>query len=532
MLDESLMNHKSKSGNPDVQISKTPKKRKSTTSKNIQHNPVNDDKYIPTYRSGAYAILVALYKKSLDSDYEGFMLKKDLIKEAQPHCDNSFTKAEVGSFYTSWNSMKTLISKKLIEKHGNPAKFSLTPEGIILGCKLYNRTESMDNSVNTSGEIFSKPTTSCTECVVLSDSDDEEIDKMNCIVSEQVPPISNELKEICGVFSGVDNINKNKKEKHMAESKGEKLGAKSTAVKEKKSTKDKNKVSEVLEHEDFIMSPYSFEILLFVDTQETGGKQIDPKSNAISSELERLDIKYEVRNLKVGDYCWICRHKISGKELIAPYIVERKRMDDLASSIKDGRFHEQKFRIKQCGLKNMIYMIESYGTKDQHVGLPLSSCNQAIVNTLIQDGFVVKIVDGVRGLAEYLSCMTNLIKKHYEEKTIVSCPKENISDISITDDLVPLMFFLDFNKHSSKTKTFTVKEMFIRQLLQIKGLSVEKALAIVQEYPTLKILKDMISENEKKSVNILSNIKYGKLGKKIGPVLGETLYMLYTKISF
>lgn len=59
-------------------------------------------------------------------------------------------------------------------------------------------------------------------------------------------------------------------------------------------------------------------------------------------------------------------------------------------------------------------MIESYGTKDEHVGLPLSSLNQAIVNTLINDGFIVKTVDGVRGLAEYLSCMSDLIKKNYE----------------------------------------------------------------------------------------------------------------------
>lgn len=57
---------------------------------------------------------------------------------------------------------------------------------------------------------------------------------------------------------------------------------------------------------------------------------------------------FEVRHLKVGDFAWICRprrHPATGTnipELILPYIVERKRMDDLARSIKDGRFHEQK----------------------------------------------------------------------------------------------------------------------------------------------------------------------------------------------
>ena len=32
----------------------------------------------------------------------------------------------------------------------------------------------------------------------------------------------------------------------------------------------------------------------------------------------------------------------NGRELVLPYIIERKRMDDLSSSIVDGRFAEQK----------------------------------------------------------------------------------------------------------------------------------------------------------------------------------------------
>lgn len=74
--------------------------------------------------------------------------------------------------------------------------------------------------------------------------------------------------------------------------------------------------------------------------------------------------------------------------------------------------------------------------------------------------------------------------------------------------------------------------MFIQELMQIQGLSVEKVQAIVEEYPTPMLLKKMISANEKKSINILSNIKYGKFGKKIGPVLSENLFMFFSKTSF
>ena len=50
-------------------------------------------------------------------------------------------------------------------------------------------------------------------------------------------------------------------------------------------------------------------------------------------------------------------------EIVLPFIIERKRMDDLASSIKDGRFREQKFRLKQTGFKNLIYLVERYGSQ-------------------------------------------------------------------------------------------------------------------------------------------------------------------------
>jgi len=61
----------------------------------------------------------------------------------------------------------------------------------------------------------------------------------------------------------------------------------------------------------------------------------------VISELSTLNVTFEMRRLSVGDFAWICRDR-SGKELMLPYILERKRLDDLSGSIQDGRFHEQK----------------------------------------------------------------------------------------------------------------------------------------------------------------------------------------------
>ena len=61
------------------------------------------------------------------------------------------------------------------------------------------------------------------------------------------------------------------------------------------------------------------------------------------------------------------------------FIVERKRMDDLASSICDGRFREQKHRLKQSGLGHVIYLIEEYGARLTFGSMPESSLRQVIL---------------------------------------------------------------------------------------------------------------------------------------------------------
>lgn len=67
-------------------------------------------------------------------------------------------------------------------------------------------------------------------------------------------------------------------------------------------------------------------------------------SDVTLKELHASGIPFETRHLSIGDFAWVCERCDSkgSDELVLPYLVERKRADDLAKSIKDGRFHEQK----------------------------------------------------------------------------------------------------------------------------------------------------------------------------------------------
>nr|CAH7731931.1 unnamed protein product [Callosobruchus chinensis] len=288
-----------------------------------------------------------------------------------------------------------------------------------------------------------------------------------------------------------------------------------------------NAMSSVQE-EDFIFSPGGFDIILYVDTQEVEGKNT---SDPLLEELEHLGIKYEVKSLKIGDYIWICRERISKKELVLPYIIERKRLDDFSSSIKDGRYHEQKFRLKKSGIKNVYYLIEDYNKKKQ-VGLPLSTLRQAAVNTAIQDGFYIKETKDWMHTARFLAQFTAILLKTFKDKTIFRAAKENIQD-DLANDLISLMSFTEFNQSSSKNKAMTVSDMFTKMLIQINGMSVDKATAIVERFPTPALLQDTLRQcSQIEGEQLIADIRYSKLQKKIGLTIAKILYQLFTSDSF
>lgn len=70
----------------------------------------------------------------------------------------------------------------------------------------------------------------------------------------------------------------------------------------------------------------------------------DKKDRAhIAEQLLKKGVECEVRALELGDVLWVARRP--GKaDLVLDWILERKRVSDLESSIIDKRYTEQKFR--------------------------------------------------------------------------------------------------------------------------------------------------------------------------------------------
>lgn len=94
-----------------------------------------------------------------------------------------------------------------------------------------------------------------------------------------------------------------------------------------------------------VISNHQYDVVLVLDNREI---KSGVDRSGIYDGLRRKNIRVEQRSLNLGDVCWIAKRKPEycdkGEydEIALDCILERKRLDDLQLSIKDGRFHEQK----------------------------------------------------------------------------------------------------------------------------------------------------------------------------------------------
>lgn len=82
-----------------------------------------------------------------------------------------------------------------------------------------------------------------------------------------------------------------------------------------------------------------------LDNREVKSQQ---ERQAIANDLRQKGIPVDQRALQLGDVLWVARSSTKRgeyAEVAVDAILERKRMDDLCGSVKDGRFHDQKVSV-------------------------------------------------------------------------------------------------------------------------------------------------------------------------------------------
>lgn len=223
----------------------------------------------------------------------------------------------------------------------------------------------------------------------------------------------------------------------------------------------------------------------------------------MQEELAKQGVKAIMRNLEVGDAQWIAkcndpsllaRHGAEGDEIVLDWIVERKRLDDLIGSIKDGRFHEQKFRLRRSGATRVIYIIEEIAMDAASYSRYEEAVQSAIASTQVVNGYFVKRTAKMDDTIKYLARMTGMLKAKYERKALHVIPTRVLT----AQNYMPLLTHLRetepevgyyvtyqaFASLASKSETMTLKDVFLKMLMTARRVTGERALEIQRRWKT------------------------------------------------
>lgn len=478
--------------------------------------------YVPALRSGAYALLLGL--ATLGEHAAQGMTKARLIEVAQPFCDSSFTApTDPTKFYTAWNSMKTLIQKELVYEHGRPLrKYALSEEGWEVAKRIQKTLpgSTEDLTTFTGGESqsqSSRPGGPASQ-VVENDLNDDFANPLP-LNSEPGQPASTEGRT-----------------------------------------------------EPITLPPNSFTIQLVLDTREV---RTPTDRDYIANELIKQGIIPQVRALELGDAMWVAkcrdptflaRHGEESDEVMLDWIVERKRLDDLIGSIKDGRFREQKFRLHRSGIKNVIYLIEEFTVihPDAASGNALKyqeMVASAIASTQVVNGYFIKKTRNLDDSIRYLARMTLLLRKMYGVQepgdrlgaggqssysgpppSVAVIPSRRLTStqsyLTLLDSLraenPSLTYgvtFATFSALTSKSDLLSLRDIFLKMLMCTRGVTGEKALEIQRRWRTPRELVEAYMALEPKdrdtmvSDQLQSLVGRKKIAKalstKIAEVWGE-----------
>ncbi|OUM59897.1 hypothetical protein PIROE2DRAFT_46684, partial [Piromyces sp. E2] len=239
--------------------------------------------------------------------------------------------------------------------------------------------------------------------------------------------------------------------------------------------------------------PGEYEIILVLDNREVSTKT---DRTYIQNNLALRGINCDTRPLVLGDVTWIAKEKkLNGIEIILDHIIERKRIDDLVSSIKDGRFREQKNRLKNCGINDVIYLVEGTKTKQSEV-FGADRIMSAICGTQIYNSFFIKQTSDIEETMNYFSIITHSIKMKYKNQPIYaySFKRNTIKELPYVRNIVNQrdqcfyhITYEYFSSINSKTQSLTISNIWATWLKCVRGVSTDKANTIIYKYPTFAL---------------------------------------------
>jgi len=202
----------------------------------------------------------------------------------------------------------------------------------------------------------------------------------------------------------------------------------------------------------------------------------------------------EIVRLDLGDII-ICDNL--GNEKL---IIERKTVNDLVSSIKDGRYAEQSFRLNGCDMHNhnIIYLIEGNINRPQDKRFNKKTLLSSFITISYFKGFSLMKTVSIQETAELIVQYANKIEKETS--------KRGYYDKDADDKLPP-----DYSSVVKRAKKANITENNIGAIMlsQIPGISSAAAAKIIEKFNTIKNLIECVEKDPECLDSIMLDIKGG-----------------------
>lgn len=256
--------------------------------------------YIPQHRSGAYGLLIGLYSRTvMTSNAAAKVSKSDLIKAARPYSDTEYENAASSSRPSAAVPMSS-------QRAGNSSAAS--------GARSFYTGWSSVKTLIAKGYIVQ---TGNPARYSLGDE-------------------GYKIAQTLAKDAGLEDVFPPQNETDPADL--------------DEDVDDGNEVEprSLADFEPVVLPAGSYTIHMIVDNRERHRFGNRHEREPLAALLIDKGVDVEVRALEVGDAVWLAR-KANGTggehdEVVLDFIVERKRLDDLTSSILDGRWRDQKVR--------------------------------------------------------------------------------------------------------------------------------------------------------------------------------------------
>jgi len=295
----------------------------------------------------------------------------------------------------------------------------------------------------------------------------------------------------------------------------------------------------------------------------------EKKLISLLNSVKLMNAKYKpieilVENLPLSDV--IIKDDKNNEKLL----IERKTINDLASSIQDGRYNEQSYRLTNCDIHNhnIMYLIEGNISmwNNKYTRIDRDTIYSAIFSIMYYKGFTTFITSTTVETAEFL--LNTALKIHKNEKQSskkqpyytnqmdvlsyninktlndfdnnsppenqVSDPSLNklniqlnpsalkmIEDTSSPAEKTPDLKYTKYVKREKKSN-ITPENIDVIMLSQIPNVSVDTAIQIIDKYKTIYNLINILSENE-------NELKDFKIKTKTGERRLNSNVILYIK---